>query len=189
MDLICPTCKNNCHTLHQHDFQTRQHSDGNLSSKRNGTSPKVQEFSCLHCGNPCHVVVSLFTNKGKEQSSTLTTEEPEEKVPIKESQTPAETDVNEEQEESNFIQDSTADNTKLTCANCDHDCHSLDSNKPASLKKDDEKMEVKHYFFVQNLICSSCDNFCHKIYTQPTVIKESEAGKSNEDPDYTDPLL
>ena len=186
--LKCPTCRENCHTLHQHHpetekSQSEQSNDDNLASERNGSS-SVQEFRCLYCDNPCHVVVSLLT---KEESSTLTAMDPEEKVPAKESQTPAEADV---KEESNFTQDGVADNTKLTCLNCDHNCHSLDSNKPASLKKDDEKMEVKHYFFVENLICHNCDNVCHKVYTQPTVIKVSKAaGKVDEDPNYSDPLL
>ena len=185
LKLKCPTCSENCHTLHQNHSETEKgkSEQPNLSNEEKGPSSNVQEFNCLYCDNPCHVVVSLLT---KEQSSTLTTVVPKEKMTAKESQTPSEADA---KEESNFTEDGVNDNTKLICLNCDHYCHSLDSNKPALLKEDDEKMEVKHYFFVQNLECCSCHNFCHKIYTQPTVIKTPEDGKVNEDPDQYDPLL
>ena len=213
MLLHCPTCGENCHTLHQHypktekakpELKTVNQEESEEDVRSSSKNLPQMDFYCLYCKNPCHVVVSLSdVQQQQEQSSTLTemnpdqevealTEmDPDQEVEAKESETSDETSPPARPLNGFFFQFSGINNTKLACLQCDHKCHSMDNNKPALFEKIVKTKQISNSgFFVQNLSCSCCKTSCHKIYTQPSATRSSEAGVLNEDnPDLADIFL
>jgi len=92
-----------------------------------------------------------------------------------------------------FFQFSGINNTKLSCLQCDHNCHSMVNNKPALFDIIVETKQISNNgFYAQNIRCSCCKTFCHKIYTQPAAARSSKSGETeapNDNPDLADIFL
>jgi hypothetical protein len=161
--LNCPSCRKNCHTLHQEGTESLGKPDQleKILSKgkktRSSQNPPGLKLSCLHCGSLCHVVADLSSKGLPQQQSSDKEKEPEE------SQTPAEASDQEEGAKDPQSPDKATDQESEEKKSPTHSETSVATDAKQETLMDKILYYLRSTPHKTKFDCPHCDKPCHSI--------------------------